>query len=228
MTKENKIIPLMLLQHSDSAFPSGAVSFSWGLETLVNRGIVTKADDVQAFLYAQLTARWASLDRIMLVHAHQSWSDPDRIAWLDTLLEAQSLSAEQRQGSRQMGTAMLQMHCKLGTKRAKELSAAISKGKLYGHVSVVQGVLWRALNFDSYQAQSMAAHGLSTAVLSAAVRLSVIGHEDAQRIHSVLLPAVAAALQKSVSEPEEAHSFAPQIEIASMMHEMDEMRLFMN
>ena len=72
MTKENKIIPLMLLQHSDSAFPSGAVSFSWGLETLVNRGIVTKADDVQAFLYAQLTARWASLDRIMLVHAHQS------------------------------------------------------------------------------------------------------------------------------------------------------------
>ena len=50
MTKENKIIPLMLLPHSDSAFPSGAVSFSWGLETLVNRGIVTKADDVQAFL----------------------------------------------------------------------------------------------------------------------------------------------------------------------------------
>jgi urease accessory protein len=127
-----------------------------------------------------------------------------------------------------MGAAMLQMHCKLGTKRAKELSTAISKGRLYGHVSVVQGVLWRALNFDSYQAQSMAAHGLSTAVLSAAVRLSVIGHEDAQRIHSVLLPAVAAALQKPVLEPEEAHSFAPQIEIASMMHEMDEMRLFMN
>ena len=46
---------------------------------------------------------------------------------------------------------------------------------------------------------------------------------DPQRV-----PAVAAALQKSVSEPEEAHSFAPQIEIASMMHEMDEMRLFMN
>ena len=77
MTKENKIIPLMLLQHSDSAFPSGAVSFSWGLETLVNRGIVAKADDVQAFLNAHLTARWASLDRIMLVHAHQSWNDPD-------------------------------------------------------------------------------------------------------------------------------------------------------
>ena len=31
--------------------------------------------------------------------------------------------------------------------------------------------------FRFYQAQSMAAHGLSTAVLSAAVRLSVIGHE---------------------------------------------------
>ena len=228
MTEDNKIIQLMLMQHSDSAFPSGAVSFSWGLETLVNRGIVTKADDVQAFLNAHLTARWANLDRVMLVHAHQSWSDPDRISWLDTLTEAQSLSAEQRQGSRQMGAALLQMHCKLGTKRAKELSAAILKGKFYGHVPVVQGVLWRALNFDSYQVQSMAVHGLSTAVLSAAVRLSVIGHEDAQRIHSVLLPAVAAALQEPVLEPEEAHSFTPQIEIASMMHEMDEMRLFLN
>ena len=87
MTKDSKIIPLMLLQHSDSAFPSGAVSFSWGLETLVNRGIVAKADDVQAFLNAHLTARWASLDRIMLLHAHQSWNDPDRIAWLDTLTD---------------------------------------------------------------------------------------------------------------------------------------------
>ena len=228
MTEDNKIIPLMLLQHSDSAFPSGSVSFSWGLETLVNRGMVTKADDVQAFLNAHLIARWASLDRVILVHAHQSWSDPDRISWLDTLTEVQSLSAEQRQGSKLMGAAMLQMHCKLGTKTARELSAGISKGKLYGHVPVVQGVLWRALNFDSYQAQSMAAHGLVTSILSAAVRLSVIGHADAQRIHSAFLPAVFAALQEPVLEPEEAHSFTPQIEIASMMHEMDEMRLFMN
>ena len=35
---------LITLQHSDSVFPSGALSFSWGLEQLASDGVVASVD----------------------------------------------------------------------------------------------------------------------------------------------------------------------------------------
>ena len=45
---------LAVLQFGDSFFPSGAVSFSWGLEGLSDSGVVTDADAVRAFVIGQL------------------------------------------------------------------------------------------------------------------------------------------------------------------------------
>ena len=47
---------LAVLQFGDSFFPSGAVSFSWGLEGLSDNGVVTDADAVRAFVIGQLRA----------------------------------------------------------------------------------------------------------------------------------------------------------------------------
>ena len=221
-------IHLTLLQHADSAFPSGAVSFSWGLEALVNRGLVISAEDLRDFMATQITNRWANMDRAMLVHAHDTGMNLNRLAWLDALIDAQTLSAEQRQGSRQMGAAMVQMHRELATDHAEALAEALSNGTLRGHLPLVQGVLWRALGMDAVQAQTAAAHGLCATLLSAAVRLSVIGHRGAQKIHSTLLPVMTDILHQPVPDPQQVHGFTPQIEIASMMHETDEMRLFVN
>ena len=55
---------LRILQEGDSFFPSGSVSFSWGLETLSSDGMITNEAAVEAFLTAQLRNRWANFDRI--------------------------------------------------------------------------------------------------------------------------------------------------------------------
>ena len=60
---------LVLLQHGDSFFPSGAVSFSWGLETLADDGRVHSADSVSEFLVNQIRYRWATSDRAALAAA---------------------------------------------------------------------------------------------------------------------------------------------------------------
>ena len=59
---------LALLQHGDSFFPSGAVSFSWGLEMLKQDDFVTSKDDVENFLINQLAERWTPFDRVVLAH----------------------------------------------------------------------------------------------------------------------------------------------------------------
>ncbi len=219
---------LAMFQHGDSAFPSGTISFSWGLEALVNRGVVTSADGVAAFLLAQIKGRWASIDRVMLLHAHGASGDLNEIARLDALIDAQSLATEQREGSRRMGAAFLGVHLKLGTSMAAPLRDLVAAGRIWGHAPIVQGVIWQALGFSDEQSQVMAAHGLCSAVLSSAIRLSVIGHVDAQKIHTRLLSQVEDILGTDPCPPDEAHGFAPQIEIASMLHETDQMRLFVN
>ncbi|MBI6629952.1 urease accessory protein UreF [Pontibaca salina] len=219
---------LAMLQHGDSAFPSGAVSFSWGLEALVNRNSVNDARGVEDFLRAQLEGRWASIDRSILVHAHAAWDNLNRLVTLDGLMDSQSLATELRMGSRRIGRAFLSVHIRLGTLGAAALNENVANGMLYGHAPVVQGAIWREMGFTAEQAQLMAAHGLCSSLLGAAVRLSVIGHFDAQVIRTEITSCIAEIITTPPCKPEEAHGFTPQIEIASMLHETDQSRLFVN
>lgn len=219
---------LSMFQHADSMFPSGAVSFSWGLETLSNCGIIGDKDQLAQFIELQINERWANLDRVMVFHAHNQADDVARLARLDRLVEAQTLSTEQREGSRRMGSAMLAVHLRLGTSNAQAYETEIRAGTAFGHLPVVQGTLWQACGFSADQALMMSAHGLLTNLLGAAIRLSVIGHLDAQSIHARLVPAIQSAMARPMVAPDNCCNFAPQIEIASMLHETDDMRLFMN
>jgi urease accessory protein len=65
-------------------------------------------------------------------------------------------------------------------------------------------------------------------ILSAAVRLSVVGYLDAQKIYTNLQPNIIPFLDTAAPEINQLHSFTPQIDIASMNHESDEMRMFSN
>jgi urease accessory protein len=96
---------LAVLQFGDSFFPSGAVSFSWGLEGLSDNGVVTSADEVRGFVIGQLRARWAEFDRPVVVAAHRARVDLDEVSAIDAQVEMQSPCAELRSASRRMPIA---------------------------------------------------------------------------------------------------------------------------
>ena len=217
---------LAAFQQVDSFFPSGAVSFSWGLETLCGRGLVATREDLYGFIRGQLRNRWAGFDRPILVHAHASAGDFEALAELDRRVEAQVLAGEQRDGSRRMGAALLSVHAKLGTPGADAYAGRVRRGDALAHLPVVQGLVWGRLGLDGRVIQLMAAHGLCTGVLGAAVRLSIAGHVDAQRVLADLHPVIEEVLRRDIVAPDAIHGFAPQTEIASMNHETDELRLF--
>jgi len=227
MSKANNM-RLAAFQHADSFFPSGAVSFSWGLETMCNQGLVSTKQDLHGFIRAQLINRWSGFERPALVHAHAAARDFDKLEALDWLIEAQTLAAEQRDGSQRMGTALLTIHSKLMTPGAQAYRARVHNGQAAGHLPVAQGLVWSGLGFDAGLAQQMAAHGLCTSLLGAAIRLAVIGHVDAQQVLAELHPLIEEVLSRPVPEPDALHSFVPQTDIASMNHETDDMRLFAN
>ena len=219
---------LALLQHGDSFFPSGAVSFSFGLETLGEDGRIDSAAALASFLEAQLRARWATCERGALVAAHREAADPEAVARVDTLLEACTLATELRRGSRRAGRALLKVHAALGTPGATDYGALVTGGIAPGHTAAVQGLVWRGAGLDVTAAEILSAHTFATGVLGAAIRLGILGHIGAQRILQEVRALVTALLREPAPALDELRASTPEAEIAVMRHETAAIRLFAN
>jgi len=223
---------LAMLRHGDSAFPGGTASFSWGLETLVRDRLVTGAADLEAALGTQLRHRWQCMDRPAVSAAWMADGDLEAIARVDRVLETRTLARELREGSRSAGRAMLSVHVRLGTPGAEPCRQALAAGHgnrgPAGHLAAMQGFLWRACGIGHDDAMLMSAQGFSAAFTSAAVRLGLIGHIDAQAILTRSAACIDGLMGEPMPELDEVHAFAPVAEIAAMRHETGEMRLFSN
>ena len=219
---------LVLLQHGDSFFPSGSVAFSFGLETLVQDGLVRDADDVRGFLVDQICHRWASAERSVLAAAWGCSVDLEALKKVDGVQEAMTLSRELREGSQRAGAALLSVHRKLETPGAGDFWSLITAGETPGHLTVVQGLVWRGHGLDCRQCQLLSAHTFCVGVLGAAIRLSVIGHLAAQSILGGLHPVIETILAQPAPVLERASSYVPLAEIATMRHQDQTSRLFSN
>jgi urease accessory protein len=219
---------LRILQDGDSFFPSGAVSFSWGLETLCSEGIITTEGEVESFLAGQLLYRWESFDRVIVMEAAKAADSPGRISAADLQVEAQILPEELRSGSRRNGMSLLSVHAKLGTPHARAYLDLVRAGSGRGHCAVMQGFLWGNRGISADQAALLSAHLLCVGILGAAVRIGTIGHIGAQKILSNLQPVISRSATSALAELDNVHSFMPQAEIASMRHEIAPTRFFAN
>jgi urease accessory protein len=226
MTDQTNLVAA--LQHADSFFPGGGASFSWGLESLCNDRQIASAEDVERFLAGQLRHRWASCDRAFLAAAHCSVEDLDAVAALDCQLEAMTLPREMREGSARAGGALLAIHDRLGTPGAAAYRLRVREGGAPGHLPAVQGLLFAAVGLDAPTAAAVSAHTLSVNVVGAALRLSVIGHVDAQRILTATRPLLVDILSAAAPDVAEAAMYTPMADVAAMRHETQQARLFAN
>ena len=219
---------LISLQHGDSFFPSGAVAFSYGLETLAQDGLVGNPEDVEGFLSDQIRHRWASSERAILSAAWGAALDISALMRVDQIQEALTLSRELREGSQRSGAALLSVHKSLATPGAKEFSERIVRGETHGHLAVVQGLVWQGVDQNLLQCTLLSAHTLCVAILGAALRLGLIGHLAAQRILVAMHPIIEELLKTAAPDLDQARAYTPLAEIAVMRHENQPTRLFSN
>ena len=219
---------LSTLQHSDSFFPSGTTSFSWGMETLFTEGAVLKSDDIKSIISAQLKNRWASLDRGALLAAFDDADDIGKICVIDSIVESHNSSTEIREGSHRAGLALLHVHEKLGTSQAETYKRFVKNKKAFANQTVMQGFLWAKSGILRNEAELMSAHGLCIGLLGAAIRLGAIGHINAQLILRSLHKIINELIDKPPPRINDLNGFTPESEIAMMRHETAGSRLFAN
>lgn len=211
---------LRALQLADSGFPSGAFAYSWGTERAVENGHVTRAT-FGAWLLIEMLDRWAEFDRVVLTDAYRA-EDPLLVdAETDLLFMAEPLRAQ----SAEAGQAFLSAAARLSDPVAERFCAAVLDGHAAGHLAVAQGAVYKSMGLGLELALITSAHATAQGLVTAAVRLGLVGALEAQvhlrDLHTKLAP-------MTTPPPMDAQpaSFAPISEIA-MMHPA-EGRLFAN
>ncbi len=212
---------LAALQLGDSAFPSGAFTQSYGLETLVSEKAVFNAAGVEEVLAAHLRHRLARADLPALLAAHQAAaaSDTDLVRQIDDMLTATKMTREERQASQRVGARLIA--------EAKRLapSPIFESGPCNGAVAFA--LAGCAMGLDARESATTYGYSFAAALVSAAMRLLRMGHGDAQSI----LRLSHALIEQAVNEAEtirwaELCPFAPQLDLAIARHEHSQVRLF--
>jgi urease accessory protein len=200
--------PFLLLQLADGSFPSGGFAHSNGLEAASVLGNV----DVETFLDTSLRqARHLALP--FLGRARHD------LAGADDACDAMLLFRGPNQASRAQGRALVN-----AVHRVWELPAY--EGPM--HHAPIFGSLFATLGVSEDDTRAAYLHGLARSILSAAVRLGLLGPLEAQKLHASragLMSQVVETAYEDLRAFEPAQT-APLLEIYAALHERLDGRMF--
>jgi urease accessory protein len=216
-----------ILHHGDSSFPSGGFAFSSGLEEFYVGQMIQNVADLESLIADLLANRWISFDAVALRRSHAAASDIDR-AEIDRGVEIATLSAAQRAGSKRAGRAILAVYAKLGSGVVKSYRDRAIADEELGHLPVAQGLAWREAGLPVEAALVMSAWAMVQGLATAAIRLGLIGHLQAQHLLFGMRAQVIAAVQSAADHPLDAplSSFTILSDIALARHERRDARMF--
>lgn len=219
------------LQFGDSVFPVGGFAFSGGLESAIQKRVVTDAASLEA--YTRTALEQAALgDGIAIVAAHRAAGaeDIESVARIDRQVYSRKLSSETRTMTVRMGKKFAEMGAEvIGAPLLAAWCAKIEAGDTPGCYPVSLAVNFAAQDMPARDAFVVHQYGVASMILSAALRLMKISHVDTQRILYRLDTGTDADYQAAAAARlEDMAGFAPLTEILAAVHVKAHVRLFMN
>jgi urease accessory protein len=220
-------VPAQLLVWLSPAFPVGAFAYSHGLEKAVEKGLVNDRATLAAWFEDLISLGSLRNDLILLAAAWraatlQNAAELSEVAELAAALQP---SAERRlETITQGGSFLLQIDAAWPCAAVALLRAAHTGDVVY---PVAVGVA--AAGHTLALAPTLLGYGMGFVgnLLSASIRLSVIGQTDGQRLTAALLPQLQdAATRAADSTLDDIGSATFAADLASMQHETQYTRLF--
>lgn len=221
-----------LLQSTDSFFPTGSYAHSFGLEGLVNAGVVHDRESLRTFLLHSVLPALEHAELPLVAHAWRALAKPDwpAIAELAHLSAALKTAREIRTASENIG------------RQRAELAASLHPGSLaaeYGrqcsaagwpHSAAISAALEaRVFGAPLEAALSSYAYASLTSIVAAAMKLLRLGQNGAQSLITELLSHLPRATTAALAVPrDEIGWFNPWLDIAAARHETADARMFIS
>jgi urease accessory protein len=220
-----------MLQFGDSMLPVGSFAFSGGLESAIQKRVVTDADTLLGFVRTAVEQA-ARGDGIAVIFAHRAASagKVEELIRIDELVYARKLSGETRAMSVRIGKKFAELGDEVtAAPLLREWRVRIESGATPGCYPVGLAVNFAAQGLPARAAFGVHQHGVAAMILGAALRLMKVGHVDTQRMLYRLNADVAAAYEiAAAADLSDMAGFAPLAEILAAVHVKAHVRLFMN
>jgi len=210
------------------ALPVGGFSYSEGLESAVDTGLVGSEAQAGGWLLHQLQLSLARADLPVVAQAHAAWlhNDSTRVVTLNDWIRCTRESAEFRQQAEQMGRSLadwLRNGEQAGDPRIAIL-AALAPAPTWPVAYALATVLAGAETRESLLAF---AFGWAENMVQAAMKAVPLGQAAAQRMLARLANEIPAAVDAATRLPDgERQAFTPMLAILSAQHEAQYSRLF--
>ncbi|EOF9231230.1 urease accessory protein UreF [Klebsiella pneumoniae] len=222
---------IRVLQFGDSVLPVGAFTFSCGVESAIQVGLVHDVVSLKAFVETSLVQA-AQCDAIGLAHAHRALLDGnlDQLLAVDREIMNRKLNEESRLMTQRMGKKLVEM-----TRQVFEADLLtwwldnIKTGQTAGTFPVSQALVMGLQGISAQETIAMHQYGVAMTILSAAQRLMRITHFDSQQILYVVNKNIPEFCRQAVNaDISEMASYTPLIDILAAVHVDAHVRLFMN
>ena len=229
-SETDDLMGLRLLQLADSAIPIGAAAHSFGLETLVEEGVVS-VSGLTAFLsdYLRETGM-LEVSYCLVAHASAVNSEDFIAAWLglNQRLDALKTARESRAASTSLGRRFVQLA--LDLEESPRLREALQMAKAEGvgiHHCAAFGLVGGVLGVDARRTGLAYLNQSITGLVSACQRLMPLGQTAASQLLWALKPLMVEIINQ-YKEGVHPVAFTPMVDVASLRHPALNTRLFIS
>jgi len=222
---------MRVLQFGDSLLPIGAFSFSNGLETAVQLGVVRDVGTLRAFVRSAVDQA-ATSDGLAVLAAHRAAAAGD-VAGVDRADHAvfdRKLNEEMRTMTVRMGRKLAEMAGRvLGRSAAADWLGRIKAGATPGCLPVGQALVFADLGLSERDAFAVHQYGVATMMVNASLRLMKVHYLDAQAILFEVNELAGAAYDRAAGLGlGDMAAFAPEFDVLASLHVRAHVRMFMN
>lgn len=221
--------PIELMFWLSPAFPVGSFAYSQGLEQAVAAGLVTDAATLHCWL-TDITRHGALRNDLILVSLALRETDPERRSALADLASALQPSRERYQETLLQGEAFAATIAAAWTNATTATDAAVDAGAstrrpialpiAVGFAARAHGLALRA-TLEAYATQALGA------LVSAAIRLGIVGQFDGQRALATRVADIRAVCHEAETASEDdLGSCTFSADLCSLEHETLTTRLF--
>ena len=217
---------LHLMWLASPALPIGGFSYSEGLESAIDQGIVHDEDSCGQWLVSQLHLSQSRGDMAVIAQAIPAWRafDADRLQALSQWVWSTRESAELRLQAEQMGRSLLEW-----MRQLKEVDPARLQLLAELPASLPLAFALALSRIDAPTAMGLHSYGFSWAenMVQAALKAVPLGQSSGQRILRRLTRAMDDAVQHALRLSDaQRQAFSPMLAILSSRHEHQYSRLF--
>ncbi|MFI5023961.1 MAG: urease accessory protein UreF [Alphaproteobacteria bacterium] len=225
MTTLDQAALYRLMAWLSPAYPTGAFSYSHGIEYAVEADLVRSRESLLAWVGHILAEGAGRVDALLFRAAYEAADDAAALDGVAELAAAFRGSRETALESAQQGAAFLAAtRAAWPDARLEAFAARLGEGVIALPVAVALACAGR-VSLELALAAYLQAFGAN--LISAGVRLIPLGQSQGQQALAALEPVVARAVAAALATPiEEIGSAAPMVDWTSMRHETQYSRLF--